>query len=428
MPFDLCVYENERSGLLEPLALTRPVFSLLCGTKTLIEKISYAVGVIPSACFVRKYLKEMVSTQSKNLIVNAPDWITAKKAILFVDGTWIPPSGFKLQSRFSHVGVCDGKPVFYYCHPESLSSLPVVNDSLSLTQALKTLSIIEEKVGGLVINYLWEIVDCNASQIIEDNQISRMEKTAGGNYSGLLGSADQLFIHPESVIEPLVAFDTTKGPIIIETGARIQSFSRLEGPCFIGRNTQIFGAKIRTGTSIGPNCRIGGEIENSVILGFTNKYHEGFLGHSYLGEWVNLGAGTNSSDLRNDYGLVKVQVEGKLVDTGLNKIGVFLGDHSRTAIGVLLNTGANIGVFSNLLPDGLLPRNIPSFSSWQEGQLVPRDSWELIMQVASSVMQRRNQILLPELEKMYQSIFQFTDWQRKKFSFEKKISLNRKSA
>src|SRR5437763_1256292 len=154
---------------------------------------------------------------------------------------------------------------------------------------------------------------------------------------------------------PLVA-DTTQGPVMVNAHAVVTSFTRLEGPCYVGPYTQIQGAKIRPGTTLGPQCRVGGEVEASIIHGHSNKYHEGFLGHSYVGEWVNLGAGTSNSDLRNDYGEVTVTVAGRRVPTGLTKVGCFLGDHTKTGLGTLLNTGTNAGAFCNLLPGGLLPR------------------------------------------------------------------------
>ena len=98
--------------------------------------------------------------------------------------------------------------------------------------------------------------------------------------------------------------DTTGGPVVIDREAVVTAFTRLEGPCYIGPRTQVHGAKIRAGTTLGPDCRIGGEVEASIVQGHSNKYHDGFLGHAYLGEWVNLGAGTQNSDLRNDYGEV----------------------------------------------------------------------------------------------------------------------------
>src|SRR5207248_4742174 len=128
--------------------------------------------------------------------------------------------------------------------------------------------------------------------------------------------------------DPLIGADTTRGPVVIDRHAVITAFSRLEGPCYIGPHTHILGATIRAGTTLGPHCRIGGEVEASIIQGYTNKYHDGFLGHSYVGSWVNLGAGTHNSDLRNDYGPVTVTVAGRRVDTGRTKIGCYLGDHA----------------------------------------------------------------------------------------------------
>ena len=138
----------------------------------------------------------------------------------------------------------------------------------------------------------------------------------------------------------MVVADTTHGPVVIGAGAVVTAFTRLEGPCAVGRGTQRLGAKVRAGTTLGPNCRIGGEVEASIVQGHTNKYHDGFLGHAYVGEWVNLGAGTANSDLRNDYGEVTRAAHGGPGGRpGQAKVGCFLGDHTRTGLGRMLNTG-----------------------------------------------------------------------------------------
>src|SRR5262249_29479472 len=158
--------------------------------------------------------------------------------------------------------------------------------------------------------------------------------------------------------------------------------------------TQVLGAKVRAGTTLGSNCRVGGEVEASIVHGHSNKYHDGFLGHSYVGEWVNLGAGTSNSDLRNEYGEVNVTVNGRPVATALNKVGCFIGDHAKTGLGTLLNTGSNFGIFANLLPAGtLLPRYVPAFASWWNGTLADRDDFAQRMRTAATVMQRRGQTL-----------------------------------
>src|SRR5262249_54710101 len=154
-----------------------------------------------------------------------------------------------------------------------------------------------------------------------------------------------------------------------DEGAVVHSFSRLEGPCYVGKETWIVGAKLRGG-SIGPKCRIGGEFEASIVQGHSNKYHDGFLGHSYLGEWVNPAAGTQTSDLRNDYGEIRVRVAGQRIATGRTKIGSFIGDHTKTGLSALLNTGSVIGAFCAILPAGyLLPPVVPSFCQVQHGQI-----------------------------------------------------------
>ena len=149
----------------------------------------------------------------------------------------------------------------------------------------------------------------------------------------LVGAVQLLRIHETARIDPYTVFDTTNGPITSAPNVWVQPFTRVEGPCSIGPDTQLFRANIRGVVTIGPNCRIGGEVEAAIVHGFSNKYHEGFLGHAYVGEWVNLGAITSNSDLRNDYGEVYVPLQGDPIPTGQAKVGCFIGDHTRTGMG-----------------------------------------------------------------------------------------------
>jgi bifunctional N-acetylglucosamine-1-phosphate-uridyltransferase/glucosamine-1-phosphate-acetyltransferase GlmU-like protein len=197
--------------------------------------------------------------------------------------------------------------------------------------------------------------------------------------------------------------------VLIDRGAQVHAFSRLEGPCCVGRDSWIVGAKLRAGSSIGPYSRVGGEIEASIVQGYANKYHEGFLGHSYLGEWVNLAAATQTSDLRNDYDQVRVQVNGQRVASGKTKIGSYIGDHTKTGLSALLNTGSTIGAFANVLPSGTyLPAVIPSFCQVQNGEL--RELWDLRKAFASAsrVMQRRGKCLTEVHRDFYDRLFEST--------------------
>src|SRR5262249_40422067 len=155
-----------------------------------------------------------------------------------------------------------------------------------------------------MICHPWDLVEANGAQIARDFKETAREPSAVNSHLHLVGPREQIWVHPSARLDPLVVADTSGGPVVIDRDARVSAFTRLEGPCYVGPGSQVLGAKIRGGVSIGPGCRVGGEVEASILHGFVNKYHEGFLGHSYVGAWVNLAAGTHTSDLRCDYGEV----------------------------------------------------------------------------------------------------------------------------
>jgi UDP-N-acetylglucosamine diphosphorylase/glucosamine-1-phosphate N-acetyltransferase len=221
----------------------------------------------------------------------------------------------------------------------------------------------------------------------------------------LIGPGDRLFLDPSARVEPAVVIDTTGGPVVVAAGAVVTAFTRLEGPCYVGPGTQVLSAQVKAGTSVGPHCRLGGEVEASVVQGYSNKAHEGFLGHSYVGEWVNLAAGTHTSDLRLDYAPVTVPADGATLATGRLKVGSFVGDHAKTGLGVLLNCGSVVGVFANVLPTGtLLPRDVPSFT-----RAGPDGVWEdlhldALFATADAVMRRRGRSLSRVREAVYRAV------------------------
>ena len=179
----------------------------------------------------------------------------------------------------------------------------------------------------------------------------------------------------------------------------------------------------------GPQCRIGGEVEASIIHGHSNKYHDGFLGHSYIGEWVNLGAGTHNSDLRNDYGEVTMTVGGLRVRTGLTKVGCFIGDHTKTGLGTLFNTGSNVGAFCNVLPTaGYAPKHVPSFTSWWNGALREAFTLEQMLTTAERAMQRRGMALTETHRELYTGLFHETAALRRRVMRESEQRALRRSA
>jgi len=202
--------------------------------------------------------------------------------------------------------------------------------------------------------------------------------------------ASGIYVHQKARVDDFVSLNSESGHIIIDEGAHIRPFSIIDGPAYIGRDTLIDSAKVRSESTVKHHCRIGGEIESVVIESFTNKHHEGFVGHSYLGSWVNIGAIATTSDLKNNYGEVRLQIEKNTVQTGLIKLGSIICDYTKVGIGMMLNTGTVIGPGSNLFNENLkLPKYIPPFS-WG---LQKRYGIERFIKDLEKVMRRRQQEL-----------------------------------
>ena len=403
----VCLFEDRLALDLEPLALTRPVFSLLCGCTSLAEKQYRAFAARQRGAVVRGELAELCR-QDERVAVNDPSWLRAGPVVL-VNGRWLPPAPPLLGGDLSPcVGLVDDEIAYAVLGPEQARRLEVETLDECLEQARRTLPA--RPTGGRLPRFLWELVDHNGDEITLDNWLSGPERRRREDVPlALVGPADRLVVDPTAQIEPLVAADTTGGPVVIDREAVVGAFTRLEGPCYVGPGTHVLGAKLRGGTSLGPGCRIGGEVEATIVLGHSNKYHDGFLGHAYVGEWVNLGAGTSNSDLRNDYAEVRVPINGRIVATGRSKVGCFLGDHTKAGLCTLINTGTAVGAFCNLLPTGgLLPKYVPSFGGVWNGALVENADIESMLRTAEKVMRRRGQALTEAHRGLYRGLFDQT--------------------
>jgi UDP-N-acetylglucosamine diphosphorylase/glucosamine-1-phosphate N-acetyltransferase len=428
----VCLFEDHAALDLEPLSLTRPVFELLCGLTSLAAKQSRFFPPGPRGVLVRPYLADLCRLHSSAVPVNNLAWLRAGPTIL-VNGRWLPPS---LQLAFADlstpcVAVVKDEVAFAVVEPEHLAdcSADTLEDCLVAWRTM----LPSHPAGGRLIRYPWELVQHNGEQILAEWQ------TAGSPFEveadtvertglAILGPREHVLIHPSAQLDPMIVADARQGPIVIDHDAVVTAFTRLEGPCVIGPGTHVHGANIRGGTTLGPNCRIGGEIECSIVQGHSNKYHEGFLGHAYLGEWVNLGAGTNNSDLRNDYGEVTMTINGRRVHSGLTKVGCFLGDHTKTGLGTLLNTGTNAGVFCNLLPGGLLPRYIPSFASWGKEVLTDRADLSALWHTAGEVMRRRHVEFTETHAALYRTLFEQSAAERRRAVRDAELRALRRSA
>jgi len=250
--------------------------------------------------------------------------------------------------------------------------------------------------------YLSDLIHWNEEAIMADGNhfLERKHSLPPGPYH--VAGDQNIIVDPKAVLGPGVVLDGSKGPVIIEEGATIGANSVLTGPCVIGKFTTVAPLSfIREGTSIGMMCKVAGEIANSIIQGWTNKAHYGYLGHSYLGEWVNLGAGTTTSNLKNTYGPIKMHIGKKEIVTDRRLLGSMIGDHSKTAIGTRLMSGTYVGYCSMLAASTLPPRFVPSFSFWTDRGMEPY-KLDKAREVMSQVYARRGRIWGEDDEALFQ--------------------------
>ncbi len=415
----LCLVEDHAVAALEPLTLTRPVYELLLGANPLGAKAARAFGVGPGparrGAVVRSHLAAIQRERDPHTVINDADWL-ARGPVCVVNARWVPPLDFAPPTDGAPwLGLCEGLAACAFVGPDLVAGLTPghVDDWFDdLASRAETFDL-----GGEWIHRPWDLVARNNDHLLRDFAVEGKSGVSNRHLSAiaLVGPSDRLFVHESARIDPFTVFDTTNGPITIGPNVVVQPFTRVEGPTFIGRDTQLFRANLRGGVTIGPNSRIGGEVEASIIHGYSNKYHEGFLGHAYVGEWVNLGAITSNSDLRNDYGEVYVPLQGDPVPTGQAKVGCFVGDHTRTGLGSMLNTGTAIGVMCNVLPAGpLLPKHVPSFSAVLYGRVAAGFPLDQMFATARIVKGRRGQPFTEAEEQLYLALYEHTRLERER--------------
>ena len=245
------------------------------------------------------------------------------------------------------------------------------------------------------INYLWDCIDSFEEMLTYDFNKNLISKSNNKYQSVFFINEKNVIIGKDASIRPGSVLDAEKGPIIIGDNVVIDIGSKIQGPVFIDDNSYISpGSKIRSNCMIGKNCKIGGEVTSSFFHGNSNKVHDGFIGHSYIGEWVNIGAGTNNSNLKNNYSSINFQFKNKSVNTNRLFLGSMIGDYTRIGISSMLNTGTYIGFGANIFGPGFMPKYNKSFS-WGENDIV---NLEKFLKTCSIMKDRRGQVL-SEIEK-----------------------------
>jgi UDP-N-acetylglucosamine diphosphorylase/glucosamine-1-phosphate N-acetyltransferase len=311
----------------------------------------------------------------------------------------------------SEVGVAeDGERFYARIAKADVAKLAAGSIDAFLACAAETLPKVSCRLPAW--NYTWELVLSNPQQITEDFAAAGRHGIEGAveQPGAIRGNTKDVYIAPGAKVHPMVVIDAEHGPVYLDEGVEVHPFTRIEGPCYVGKKSILLGAKCREGNSIGPVCRVGGEVEESILHGYSNKYHDGFLGHAYVGEWVNLGALTTNSDLKNDYGKVEVVLDGRRpINTGSTKVGSLIGDHTKTSIGTLLNTGSYVGAMALIMATGKpLPKFIPSFAWFLDGAVTRGFGKRKLYETAQVAMSRRGCQWTPAEEALWDAVFELT--------------------
>jgi len=376
---------------------------VFAGTSRILDKFLRLFNPTTWGLWLRPEMVSLAKCLYPAVPINDPSWL-AEDEVILVNARWLPPQTLTLAPD-ARVARCEDTPVIIRLARNQLSELDQ-HWPLHLDRLISSLPT--QSVPGTVVRFPWDLIAANEELIVAEapNWFGNRMTRSPLNAVILNGDEHNLYLDADTELEGPIVMDTRQGPVIVDQGVQIRSFSRIEGPCYIGRQAQIFSARIGRGTTIGPGCRIGGEVEATIFQGWSNKYHDGFVGHSWIGEWVNIAAGVQISDLRHDYKPVPMEHRGRRQDTGLLKLGALIGDHTKLGLGVLVNTGSKFGIFCSVLPwAGYAPNVIPSFCQLVHGELRPCHDLAELLAIASRVMLRRGRELSPELSDLYRQVY-----------------------
>jgi UDP-N-acetylglucosamine diphosphorylase/glucosamine-1-phosphate N-acetyltransferase len=387
----IVVFEDDQIDYLYPVILARPAYAITCGAARLIDWL--ALLDLPTYGVVRPYLTEI---QELDYAPIRNDWSPQDESwVLYLNARLIPSrSNYErirqLLSRNEHAVVYAGETVAaVWASPAD--PRPTSLDYETFQQFLSSRWFAELPVADAswqVFQYAHDLIAAN-SAIIAENLAFRIQQ---GGYREI---ADGVFAADGVSISAPVSWNTRNGPVVLDSEVTIGPFAYMAGPVYVGKKSRLIEhASLKDAVSVGHTVKIGGEVEASIIEPYTNKQHYGFLGHSYLGSWINLGAGTCNSDLKNTYGTINMDYPFGRVATGRQFVGCIMGDYSKTAINTSIFTGKTIGVCSMLY--GFVTSNVPSFVSYARlfGQVteLPVD---VMIATQLRMFQRRNVVQRP---------------------------------
>lgn len=384
------LFDGFRRNCFLPLVLTRPMAEIRIGITTLREKWELLLNAKTST-LTEGYLMEKypIVKEVDNILINAS--VIPTKELVAEINKLVP--GESLSK--------DDYIIAMHLRSENIENM---NEDDNLDDHQTELELVK-------INNPWEIFSKNDEVLRSDFKIiTKGRKSAQLSKTNFVrGNPADIFLEEGAVVE-FAFLNTESGPIYIGKDAEVMEGSKVRGPFALCEHAQLkMDAKVYGATTIGPHCKVGGEVNNSVIFGYSSKAHDGFLGHSVIGEWCNLGADTNNSNLKNTYDIVRIwsYEENTFVDTGLQFCGLIMGDHSKSGINTMFNTGTVVGVSCNLFGTGFQRNFVPSFS-WGGPHGMSQFNLEKAFGVADAVYKRRNKVFDETEKKILKHIYKET--------------------
>jgi len=381
------LYDDARARRFEPFALTRPAGELRVGALITRHRWSLVSREPAAGHVTAAHLARFEELDAPSVVTD-----TLPAGSLLINARCIPALGGATPAA-PLWRVADRAAAVRLPHDVPVSQLD--NGAVSLDLLAAALDVTEQvEIPGSWLDDVWDLIRHLPTHLADDIAVlgPSLDLDTSLGHVAQRGT-HPLFVERGAELEPHVTVDLTAGPVLVRTGTTIQSFTRVVGPCYIGEHSMVTTDRI-SGSSIGEHCKIHGELSTTVVLGHANKSHDGFVGHSYLGRWVNLGAGTITSNLKNTYGPVQLWTPYGVVNTGLTFLGTMFGDYAKTGIGTHLTTGAVVGAGANVFGTAETGKFIPPFA-W--GEAPPYDTFALdkFLEVAERQMARRSITLSP---------------------------------
>jgi len=372
------LYDDARARTFEPFALTRPVGELRAGTLLVRERWTTALGIPAAGHVTSNHLAGFEEPGAAPVIEHgelpAGTWLVNAR---FAPRLMKAPAADVLHAKDRVVAVRLAAPL----QTDALRDGSLTLESLAGDGRGAT-------IDGWWMDEVWDFVAHLVPMLNDDIPLLGATMSTDTPAGALRIGDNGLFIEAGAVVEPQVCFDLSAGPVLLRAGSHVQAFTRLVGPVYVGRESTVTTDRIAA-ASIGDVCKVHGEVSNVIFLGHANKGHDGFVGHSMLGRWVNLGAGTITSNLKNTYGTVQLWTPDGVRETGQQFLGTLFGDHAKTGIGLRLTTGSVLGAGANVYGSVMPPKAVPPFS-WGEAGALTSYRMDKFLEVASRMMARRH--------------------------------------